>query len=125
MVLNSPAISNDIRSKNSSQLAKCTKQVSEKQHYYQVNGLLTLPVIETILASERYHSLCSFIQVYGIGPAVARKLYDVHGLQTIEHLRRFYDVDAIELDYNKPKVEAPPDLSIAQALSLMDDLNEK
>lgn len=81
---------------------------------------------KTILASERYESLSLFTQVFGIGASVARQLYDVHGLRTIEQLHLFYDVDAIvDKDEDVADPDEPPEFRIPHALRLMDELNLK
>ncbi|KAF8161313.1 hypothetical protein B0H34DRAFT_840472 [Crassisporium funariophilum] len=87
----------------------------------------------TMSASERYQSLSLFATIYGIGPANARKLYDL-GLRTVEDLERYYDVppgtdiSSLEAELVTPngrKIESKdklPDMSIKVALALRLDL---
>ncbi|KIM40321.1 hypothetical protein M413DRAFT_446505 [Hebeloma cylindrosporum] len=90
----------------------------------------------TIRASERFQSLPDFASIYSIGPANARKLYDL-GLRTIQDLERYYDVppgctveslqaDLVQYTPNGIKIPrskvSPPDMSIKIALALREEL---
>ena len=90
-------------------------------------GVYLLSCVETILASKRYHTLSAFNTVYGIGPEIARNLYETKGIQTMDQLRRYYDVEegCLSVESSQEASIDPPDLTIVQALSYVDDLSKK
>jgi hypothetical protein len=88
-------------------------------------------ITESILATTRYQSLTLFTTIYGIGPFVARKLYDI-GLRDIQDLEQYFDAPSrsTELKLGLENTEmatkngwAP--FTVPVGLSLREDLSRK
>lgn len=94
--------------------------------------------LETILGSERFKAMSTFVTVYGIGPATARDLYST-GLRTMEDMKRYYDVPdtanslgtletGSQFTPNGRKIPGKPglpEITIPVALALRNDLQTK
>ncbi|PPQ63044.1 hypothetical protein CVT24_005990 [Panaeolus cyanescens] len=65
------------------------EKIQSKIHEFLKNGFIEESRV--IRQSERYQAITLFASIYGIGPANARKLYDI-GLRTFEDLERYYDI---------------------------------